>query len=143
MIKKIIFAILFCLIIAKVDAQKSKFIFFSDENNSSFRVYLNGQKQNNFFQRRIEIDSLTPKKYKVRIVFQQDSIADIDEVIKLDAGIDKTIAIVEKSKLSRKVGKIERKINRSLFKDGSLGDEKKLKDFFSIQIISETKIEEK
>ena len=141
---KLLFSILIIfLVYAKAEAQKSSLIFFSDENNSNFRVFLNGQKQNHFFQRKIEIKELSAKKYKIRIVFEKDSIADIDEVIKIDDASEKTIAIIAKSNFDRKVDKIGRKINHSLFKNGNPSGEIKLVDYFALKVISETKIEKK
>ena len=112
--KKII--IVFALVIMPLfmTAQSSNLIILTDKPNVEFRVYLNGDKQNNFFQKKIEIEDLEAKTYMVRLSFKGENLADITREVELDANHEKSFAIKQKGALKQKFQKIGRNIGNSM-----------------------------
>ena len=126
-------------------AQHAALTVFSDMPGVKFRVYLNGEKQNNFHQEKLKLDDLAPGKYKLIVSFKQERIADCILKTKLEAGKERIISVEKKKPLKRKLQRIGRNIGNKLNKEegSDLSDPYYLEDLGTTPIKESKQKEEK
>ena len=93
------FALLFSFLLftTVIFAQSSNLVFFS-EQGEKFLVVLNGIQQNNAPETNVRITELTPATYKVKIIFEDSNIPELDKNLFLEQGMEYTCNIKKNSK---------------------------------------------
>ena len=94
--KQLIFTTVFLLSILAVLGQKSNLVVFS-EDGEKFTLSLNGAEQNIEPSKYIKLTDLAPGYYKLNIIFNDVSIGEIKKGISLNAGMETTTMIKQKS----------------------------------------------
>ncbi len=104
--KKLILLFLGILAISITRAQQSNLVFFS-ENGEHFSVVLNGMLQNDRPETNIKVTDLPAPSYKVKIIFDQPKLADINKTIFMNPGTETTYNV----KYLKKKGYVLRMMN--------------------------------
>lgn len=130
--RKIIFVLILLPMATTAFAQDASLTVFSDMPGIKFRLYLNGEKQNNFFQKKMELDSLQAGAYKVRVSFKRNGVADVMTEAALESGKRTLISIEKKKPLKQKFQRIGRKIGNKLNKE----EGKNLKDPYYLKEVT-------
>jgi len=133
-------SILIVLIFAQfaVIGQTSSIKIFTKTDEAKFRIYYQGEIQNNLPIKEITFDSLShTEKYNIVISFTKDTIADIVEEIYLLKDEHKELEIKKKATISRKSGKFGRKVGKFL-KIGNHDKEEILYDVFYLEDVTKS-----
>ena len=101
--------------------QTSSIKIFTKNDEAKFRIYFQGEVQNNFPIKEISFDSLNyNNEYKIIISFTKDTIADIVPEIHLLKDEHKEFEIKKKTTILRKSSKVGRKIGKLLNKSSEV-----------------------
>ena len=131
--KKILFFIFLNVLAFGAFAQENSLKIKSNIEGVDFRLYVDGVKQNNFFQSEVEVENILGKKHFIKIVFEDKKIADLNKTIKYKKnGTLRIYAIAQNSDFKKSIGKLGRRISK---KDQN---DKKLTDTYKVVFISET-----
>lgn len=119
--------------VSGIMAQDAALTVFSDMPGVKFRVYLNGEKQNNFHQEKLKLNKISPGQYKLVVSFKQERIADCILKTELKSGEKRSISVEKKKPLKRKLQRIGRNIGNKLNKEegSNLSDPYYLEDLGS------------
>ena len=118
--------------------QTASIKIFTNSDDAKFRIYFQGELQNNFPVKEMSFDSLNHKNvYKIIISFTADSIADINEEIYLLKDEHKVFEIKKKNEIREKSAKFGRKVGK-LLKVGKHDKEDILWDVYYLDDITES-----
>ena len=121
-----------------VVGQTSSIKIFTKTDEAKFRIYFQGEIQNNLPIKEITFDSLNYKnKYEIIISFTKDTIADIVPEIYLLKDEHKEYEIKKKTTISKKSAKVGRKIGK-FFKIGNHDKEEILYDVFYLDEVTKS-----
>ena len=134
-----IFTILILLAVNfTIVGQTSSIKIFTKTDEAKFRIYFQGEIQNNLPIKEITFDSLNYKnKYEIIISFTKDTIADIVPEIYLLKDEHKEYEIKKKPTISKKSAKVGRKIGK-FFKIGNHDKEEILYDVFYLDEVTKS-----
>lgn len=90
--KRIVFLLLLTASLAIAKAQSSSLVFFT-ENGERFSVILNGMLQNEYPETNIMITDLPAPSYKVKILFSEKRLGEINKTVYTQYGFETTYAI--------------------------------------------------
>jgi len=118
--------------------QTASIKIFTKTDEAKFRIYYQGEIQNNLPIKEISFDSLShTEKYKVVISFTKDTIADIVAEIFLLEDEQKEFEIKKKATISKKSAKFGRKVGKML-KIGNHDKEEILYDVFYLDDVTKS-----
>lgn len=95
--KNIFFTLLLFLCLSGIKAQMTNLIFFT-EQGERFSVVLNGILQNGQPQTNIKVTDLPAPNYKLKIIFEDKNLGQIDKNLLFSQGTESTFAIKRNSK---------------------------------------------
>ncbi|MEN8121967.1 MAG: hypothetical protein ABFS35_16575 [Bacteroidota bacterium] len=137
---KNLFFTIIILFVAQISmiGQTSSIKIFTKTAEAKFRIYFQGEIQNNLPIKEITFDSLNYKdKYEIIISFTKDTIADIVQEIYLLKDEHKEYEIKKKATISKKSAKVGRKIGKFL-KIGNHDKEEILYDVFYLDEVTKS-----
>ena len=118
--------------------QTSSIKIFTNTDEAKFRIYYQGEIQNNLPIKEITFDSLNhTEKHTIIISFTKDTIADITQEILLLKDEQKEFEIKKKVTISRKSAKFGRKVGK-LLKIGKHENEEILYDVFYLDDVTKS-----
>jgi len=118
--------------------QTSSIKIFTNTDEAKFKIYFQGEVQNNLPIKEINFDSLNyTKTYEIVISFTKDTIADIEHEIFLLKDEHKEFEIKKKATISKKSAKIGRKIGKFL-RIGKHDKEEILYDVFYLDDVTKS-----
>ena len=121
-----------------IKGQTSSIKIFTKADEAKFKIYFQGEIQNNLPIKVITFDSLNHKdKYEIIISFTKDTIADIVQEIYLLKDEYKEYEIKKKATISKKSAKVGRKIGK-FFKIGKHDKEEILYDVFYLDEVTKS-----
>ncbi len=132
--------IILIMFIAQINTigQTASIKIFTKTDEAKFRIYYQGEIQNNLPIKEISFDSLShTEKYKVVISFTKDTIADIVAEIFLLEDEQKEFEIKKKATISKKSAKFGRKVGKML-KIGNHDKEEILYDVFYLDDVTKS-----
>lgn len=94
--KKYIVALFALALSVSAVAQNGTVSFFSDKGEK-FWVLVNGVVQNAVPENNVKVQGLSPNFYRIKIVFQIDSLGEINQNVGMDAGVDYVYIIRKKN----------------------------------------------
>jgi len=96
--KKITLLLISCLLLLSAGfAQKTNLVFFS-ENGERFTVVLNGIRQNAQPETNVKITDLIAPNYKVKVIFEDTNLGEIDKNLLFGQGTETTFVIKKNNK---------------------------------------------
>ncbi|PKP04293.1 MAG: hypothetical protein CVU11_05310 [Bacteroidetes bacterium HGW-Bacteroidetes-6] len=95
--KRFSYFFIFLLAISGLSAQNSNLVFFS-EQGEQFLLVLNGVQQNNDAQTNVKVTDIIGNTVKVKIMFANDAIPQIDKAIYYNPGMETTYSIKKNNK---------------------------------------------
>jgi hypothetical protein len=90
--KQILLFVFTILAFASVKSQNSNLVFFT-ENGEHFSVVLNGMLQNDKPETNIKVTDLPAPSYKVKIIFEQTKLGELNKTVFMNPGSETTYAI--------------------------------------------------
>ncbi len=135
-----LFFVIIIMVIAQVNiiGQTASIKIFTNTDEAKFRIYYQGEIQNNIPTKEITFDSLShTQKYNVIISFTKDTIADIVADIYLLEDEQKEFEIKKKATISKKSAKFGRKVGKFL-KIGNHDKEEILYDVFYLDDVTKS-----
>lgn len=109
--KKTSILLLLIFVCSGVFAQDQKLKIYTKKDEAKFRVYLDGVKQNNFFQDEFEFD-IDTTTVEMRLSFADSTAADIIKNVVFLEGQKRIFEVKMKPGLIRKISKTGRKIGK-------------------------------
>ena len=117
--------ILFTAVLAQTAiAQQSSIIVYTKLDSVKFRIFVNEERLNNFHTNEFEVEDLAAGNYLFRLVFENDSVADVKQKVKLKANQTRKYEIIQSNKLEKGIKSFGRKIDKVSKEKDHKGDHK-------------------
>ncbi len=131
----ILCTILVIILLSSFANAQTSAIYITSEDNIAFRLYIDGEKMNNFYEKEIKVKEIKAGKHKLTISFESDTIADVNIYVLLPQGMKENYVVKRKSKNRRNLDKLGRKFQHSLLKNKEIVTVEAV-DYYTLSFVS-------
>lgn len=131
----IVLALTLFMAIPVLAQQRGTITIFTKDPDAKFRIFYNGNQQNNMYLDSVVVDDLDTVMVKITLSFENETYADVEEEIYFRNNLNRIYVIEKKDPMKRKIAKTGRKIGKA-FKRGDHSKEAVLEDVFMLKEIT-------